>query len=395
MIYGNAEMMGVPWETIIKIYRAQLGEGHFRQLKEYADGFIGFLNENVDLFGQETQGEYFDGISFLYLDALKKELLGHIERHIQQQGAIEDSESQEFLEEIITRELERLCGREPLPIQMPSDFVERHKDKIVEIVDYVFEKLPLNPGTTERLIELISCLFSHDWFLLGTTGIVISGFGAQDVFPSLYEYEIECIIDDRLRYAPRRSAVINTEQSAVLFAFAQTEMVNTFMEGAEPSYRLFSEGYLDEVFKRYPLIIAEQVCPLVNKAQAETLRDTLRQTSRTLFEQYSKDMVEYRQKQYTDPIINTVASLPKDELASMAEALVNLTSVKHRFSKDVETVGGPIDVAVISKGDGFIWMQRKHYFRAELNHPFFANYFREIEDETGQEGKFNAKAAEE
>jgi len=39
-----------------------------------------------------------------------------------------------------------------------------------------------------------------------------------------------------------------------------------------------------------------------------------------------------------------------------------------------ESVGGPIDVALISKGDGFVWIERKHYFRAELNHHFFADY---------------------
>jgi len=43
---------------------------------------------------------------------------------------------------------------------------------------------------------------------------------------------------------------------------------------------------------------------------------------------------------------------------------------------EAETVGGPIDVAVISKGDGFIWINRKHYFARELNPPFFANYYR-------------------
>ena len=36
----------------------------------------------------------------------------------------------------------------------------------------------------------------------------------------------------------------------------------------------------------------------------------------------------------------------------------------------------PIDVAVISKGDGFIWIKRKHYFNPALNHQFFANYYR-------------------
>ncbi len=61
----------------------------------------------------------------------------------------------------------------------------------------------------------------------------------------------------------------------------------------------------------------------------------------------------------------------------MAESLVNLTSFKRRVTMDPETVGGPIDVAVISKGDGFVWIKRKHYFTKELNPQFVANYYRE------------------
>ena len=53
---------------------------------------------------------------------------------------------------------------------------------------------------------------------------------------------------------------------------------------------------------------------------------------------------------------------------------------------DAETVGGPIDVAVISKGDGFVWIKRKHYFKPELNPHFIKNYFREGgEHEVSQE----------
>lgn len=62
----------------------------------------------------------------------------------------------------------------------------------------------------------------------------------------------------------------------------------------------------------------------------------------------------------------------------MAEALVNLTGFKRRITESRETVGGPIDVAVILKVDGFIWVKRKHYFPPELNQHFFANYFRGI-----------------
>jgi hypothetical protein len=70
--------------------------------------------------------------------------------------------------------------------------------------------------------------------------------------------------------------------------------------------------------------------------------------------------------------MKNVASLPKDELGAMAESLVNLTKFKRRISTERETVGGPIDVAVITKGDGFVWMKRKHYFDAGLNPRFIA-----------------------
>ena len=70
------------------------------------------------------------------------------------------------------------------------------------------------------------------------------------------------------------------------------------------------------------------------------------------------------------------AFLNKSELAEMAETLVNLVSFRKQVTMEAETVGGPIDVAVITKGDGFIWIKRKHYFKPELNHQFFSNYYR-------------------
>ena len=84
-------------------------------------------------------------------------------------------------------------------------------------------------------------------------------------------------------------------------------------------------------------------------------------------------------KNNSHPILDMVSVLPKDELAAMAESLVNLTVFKRKVSKAVETVGGPIDVAIISKGDGFIWVKRKHYFKPELNQHFFSNYFNEVQ----------------
>ena len=46
------------------------------------------------------------------------------------------------------------------------------------------------------------------------------------------------------------------------------------------------------------------------------------------------------------------------------------------ISSDEESVGGPVDVALISKGDGFIWIKRKHYFEKKYNPYFIKNYYK-------------------
>ena len=87
-----------------------------------------------------------------------------------------------------------------------------------------------------------------------------------------------------------------------------------------------------------------------------------------------KEVIERLLKQieseHSEGVVEIVANLPKDELAMFAETLVNMTSFKRRISRDAETVGGPIDVAVISKKDGFVWIRRKHYFDPSLNPHF-------------------------
>ncbi len=99
----------------------------------------------------------------------------------------------------------------------------------------------------------------------------------------------------------------------------------------------------------------------------ESLRKTLRALSTNALTTLRNDWEKYQREHQIDPIMEVVSILPKDELASLAESLVNLTVLRRHTSTEAETVGGPIDVAVITKGDGFVWIKRKHYFDAGLN----------------------------
>jgi len=87
---------------------------------------------------------------------------------------------------------------------------------------------------------------------------------------------------------------------------------------------------------------------------------------------------DFSVSEFRQPVIDVLRTAPKEVLAELAESLVSITSLRQRVSGDLETVGGPVDVALISKGEGLIWIKRKHYFNTELNPHYTANYFREV-----------------
>jgi hypothetical protein len=73
MIYGSADFMGVPWETIIKIYRNQLGKKKFPILKGYTEDFIGFLGRESQLFPDSEQEKYVQNNIYGYFSLIKSE----------------------------------------------------------------------------------------------------------------------------------------------------------------------------------------------------------------------------------------------------------------------------------------------------------------------------------
>ncbi len=266
----------------------------------------------------------------------------------------------------------------PFPPGIRAAVIKEYDGEITAAIESVFQKLALTDATRRRLQQLAGAFLTADIANEDSpfhTGIVIAGFGEEEMLPRLFRFEFEAISLNRLKYKSSGHIEIGPQNRAVIVPFAQSEQVETFMTGIDPDIATAISGYwtgqLHDTVKAaltevsLDADIERELVEIIDKRCAE------------LLVQYAEGLEEMRQHDYVRPIIRVVAMLPKDELASMAESLVNLTSFKRRVSEQRETVGGPIDVAVISRGDGFIWIKRKHYFRPELNPQFAANYYRE------------------
>jgi hypothetical protein len=180
------------------------------------------------------------------------------------------------------------------------------------------------------------------------------------------------VVADRPLYSkPNVCAIKTGALDAAVIPFAQGEMVSTFLRGIDPQLDRDRKVGTEKLFRGIAQAIIEEV-KKNNPPYGANLEGKVSPGIDDLLEKMEMEWNQLKQLHFINPVITNVVALPKDELGAMAESLVNLTRFKRRVSTQEETVGGPIDVAVITKGDGFVWTKRKHYFAAELNPRYMA-----------------------
>ncbi|MBW2616431.1 MAG: hypothetical protein JRD02_09695 [Deltaproteobacteria bacterium] len=92
MLYGNATLMGIPWETIIKIFRKKLGKSKFETLEEYANNFIDFLDNENSLFPASVQEEYLHQTINGYFQFIRETIEKELHSKVYESGKISDKE---------------------------------------------------------------------------------------------------------------------------------------------------------------------------------------------------------------------------------------------------------------------------------------------------------------
>ena len=377
MIYGNSELTSVPWETIIKVYRRQLGEKTLARLPDYGTSLLTFLGGTNDLFPKRQQELELLSSFHGYCNSILGEIDDQVEQRLAN-GPISRSQIGSIAADLIDKHA-RLWGRRPYLSGRSASYVQRvirtWSPQIDQVIRDVFRKITLNGTSRAQLRRVAGQLYAKDLFNThGISGVVVAGFGEREHFPSVVRYDLEGVVLNKVKFNKIGATSIGRGAESVIMPFAQREMVDLFMEGVDPNFRQSIGATVEGILKGMPDLVVD---PLHLSASSKKLvRQQIEVVSKGLAKVFNQKLQEHSRSRHVDPIVQSVGALPKEELAAMAESLVNLTSFKRRVTRDLETVGGPIDVAVISKGDGFVWIKRKHYFDPTLNAQFLANYTR-------------------
>ncbi len=221
--------------------------------------------------------------------------------------------------------------------------------------------------------ELASLAVTKNEQFSGYSGVVISGFGEKDSFPCLVEYHLDLIINRKVRKSKIQDYEPSILKAGKVLSFAQKDITQTILEGINPSYKDFILRSAIDFFIELPRTVIDGIDELTGAQKNQYKHDALDPTIESVAN-FFRMMEEERKNKHTFQIERSIEMMPFSELAEVAELFIGLTQMRRRLSPDSETVGGPIDVAVISKADGFVWIKRKFYFDKELNYAFFDQY---------------------
>lgn len=336
MIFGSADFVNVPLETLIKEYREQTDFKELGNINNIKEDFIEYLSGicQEDDFSRNLKND---------LANFKKLLL--------REDCLENFFNSSDNVEIFS-------------------FLEEDEFNI----DVEFKRLAQELEEKEVTVDVTTLkkCFSN-MIALSSTGIVIAGFNQDDFFPSYISFNLIAKqgnkviikdIDSQFNYAGR-----------VIIPFAQKDVITTFISGID--YTL--ENGIVNYFSNFMDLYSEEIVAAIKSNKninekdlsnvLKEIRD-VKNSNEMRIEDFVKNIDIFKKGIYS-PILESVGVLPKEDLSSLAESLIHITSLKRKIASDLESVGGDVDVAIISKGDGFIWKKRKQYFKPELNHHFF------------------------
>lgn len=363
IIYANAQFMQVPMEIIIKQYKTELGKKNFSTLQEYVDDFVSFLERNCDLFHfRKNEENYVLGICFDLLQGLAngytnraKDLIGKVNRPLTEKEDI--AIKQQAIEETM-----QFVDSQPIVRDSFSSYVENvYLEKIVGFIERQINWVTDRKELAKKLCRLFDTHFTRRGYM----GMAIAGYGKSEIFPHMVHLKLSGILNGKLRYEKVGNMDIDEIQTAAIIPLAQTDVMHTFIRG-------YNDLIMQQVAGTVPQLIGQRIDSMPNSTLDDGQKKQIKESFVGFQNDVAKKMQEVANNVFVSPIIDSVTSLPIEELALFAESMINITSVRRRVAIDgnIGTVGGPIDVAIVTRGDGLIWLKRKHYFEAKKNPQF-------------------------
>jgi hypothetical protein len=172
----------------------------------------------------------------------------------------------------------------------------------------------------------------------GSSGLVFAGYGSSELFAQARVWRVNGRLASATRRVERRRFSISPAHPSIILPVAQEGVIHSFLKGLHPEVDLLVSDIVD--YLAGPFGDAD--------------------LARGIKEQFDKQV-----SMRGDEVARAVEFLPPGDLAMVAGDLIRMTALRNRATMTADTVGGPIDVVLLSRAHGIRWIEPADGFRLD------------------------------
>ena len=215
-----------------------------------------------------------------------------------------------------------------------------------------------------RNIRNLGCAYlTRDEWPIDYSGIVVAGFGKEEDFPSLVHLQIYSKRGNNLRVRRVEKGDFDTYHP-----FAMSGNIEALFEGIHPRKKANLKSVIKAEWPNFFINLARQTKG-IGPERVESLSKAAIRISDDYFDSIDEDWDSYFKEKYYDQhsLESSIDYLDPPDLANLAGKLVEIECAINYVSDASRPVGGPVDVASITKEDGLVWVKRKDTLDRDLN----------------------------
>lgn len=318
LVFNNSEINGIPVEIIIKEFSKQKTGKPHNTMKDCVNDFKSFLKD----FIKHHIGDW-DCMASAFWDFLTVSSglkdMEFIREHLRNHPNI-----------INIRKTKRLKADVEKYLKMYTPFVDK------SILD---NNLDIN-----KIIDIFLLFVNKSDVSSSFTGFSIFGYGDKDIYPKTYVFQSVGFVAPNVFKTFAESA---HEDEQDIIQLAQRDMSDMFIFGLPGRLRNAIKTIYNGVVAKLFISIGGN-----NQYTKNIIEDALTQCA-----------IEVDRTITGGRLANLQQSLPHlslKDLSNLSETLISLECLKNRASLDIESVGGEVTTAIISKYEGFRWKKSQN-----------------------------------
>jgi hypothetical protein len=380
MINGNMDWLGVPWELIIKDFRERENPERRDTLEGTLDQFLTFAREHK-AYTEEAETRFVCGVALQLFAEVKRAASARL---FEDGSVAPDDDVSDKILELITDAARRRRDQfqaakraDSLTGLTVEQVLKAHTRSLGAMIKHSFAPITVKRSVANILKRMVAAALLSSRRSSFTTGIIVTGYAPGDLFPSLAIASVDSAVCGILKFSREEGLTIDrTDTPGRVISFAQTDVADRILSGADQQFVNKTGDFIKASLTKSKQAVVDALAGagMASDAAAAVLDVIIEATSTEFKTEFWEDARETFQNDFNE----MVALMPKQETIELAEAIVSITAIERKASSEQATVGGPVDVAFITRHEGFVWIKRKHYFEKDLNPRYFKRRFQPV-----------------